>query len=63
MRKAKHWGMTLPDSLCGLFLISLGLGLYLQTDQMINKQLLLSRKRLVEVRRVYEQIKIRESKK
>lgn len=55
--------MTLPDSLCGLFLISLGLGLYLQTDQMINKQLVLNQKRLVEVRRVYEQIKIHESKK
>lgn len=63
LKRTKRLGITLPDSLCGLFLIALGLGFYLQTNQMINRRLVINRQRLVEVRQKYEHLTSNESKK
>ena len=47
----KQRGETLVDSLCGLFIISIGLGLYLQTNQMIQTHLDQERNKLILVKK------------
>ncbi|QBP18720.1 hypothetical protein [Acetilactobacillus jinshanensis] len=48
-------GVTLADSLCGLFILSLGLGLYYQVNQVMKHQIVVSDHQLMQKRRIYEQ--------
>ena len=63
LRNNQRFGMILSDSLCGLFLISLGIGFYLQVNQMIDHRLAISQNQLLKVRQLYERAEIHENKK
>lgn len=42
------------DSLCGLFIVTLGMGLYLQTNRIVNNNLSSSNQRVHHERQIYE---------